>query len=69
MPATTFDWEVLKDPEKTFTGPFRWIDLVLSARDQAWPDGIVFRNRFTGEIKTYRNGQLSADIQPTSPTA
>ena len=69
MPATTFDWEVLRDPEKTFTGPFRWIDLVLSARDQAWPDGIVFRNRLTGEIKTYRNGQLRGENQPTNPNA
>ncbi len=63
MPTSTFDWFVLKDPEKTFTGPFRWLDLTCSAQDGYWPEGIVFINRQTGKTLIYRDGQLLADGQ------
>ena len=60
MAATNFDWDVLIDPERTFTGPFRWLDLIKSAHDGFWPEGIVFIHRQTGKTITYRDGQLLA---------
>ncbi len=58
MPTSTFDWVVLNDPERTFTGPFRWLDLTKSAHDGFWPEGIVFKHRQTGQTVTYKDGRL-----------
>ena len=59
MGRTTLDWFVLMDPSDTFTQRlFHWRDLETSARQQVWPEGIVFRNQVTGEQRRYAGGQL-----------
>ena len=55
-----FVWEVVQDPEQIFSGAFRWTDVHQSALDQFWPEGIVFRNKVTGEVLAYQAGKLAA---------
>ncbi len=53
-----FLWDVVTDPEHTFKGYFRWLDVRQTAEDGHWPDGIEFRNQLTGRIVAYRGGKL-----------
>lgn len=53
-----FLWDVITDPENTFDGFFRWLDIRQSAEDGYWPDGIEFKNQLTGEVVAYRDGKL-----------
>ena len=51
-------WVVVKDPSGDFLGrTFRTYDL-NGARENYWPEGIVFENQRTGERKAWRRGQF-----------
>ncbi len=59
MSRTTLDWLVVVDPSDTFTqGLFHLRAIETSAQQYVWPEGIVFRNRVTGEQRCYAHGQL-----------
>jgi hypothetical protein len=59
MGRTTLDWLVVNDPSDTFSQRlFHWRDLMVSTQQRVWPEGIVFRNRVTGEQHRYSAGAL-----------
>lgn len=60
-------WCVVTDPSDTYTGPFRTIDVVLTAEVGYWPEGIVFEHKRTGERKAVQNGQLISLTHPPQP--
>lgn len=61
-PDPYYVWRVVIDPSRTYTGPFRTIDVMLTA--EYWPEGIVFEHKRTGERKTVKDGQLITLPQP-----
>lgn len=63
-PDPHYVWRVVFDPSRTYTGPFRTIDLRLTAEVNYWPEGIVFEHKRTGERKTVQNGQLISLTHP-----
>ncbi len=65
MGRTTLDWLVISDPSDTFSQRlFHWRDVLTSAQQQVWPEGIVFRNRVTGEQQRYSAGELMPLTNP-----
>jgi len=51
-------WEVIHDPSGDFSGRlFRSFTLTGAAKNY-WPEGIVFKNTKTGEIKTWTDGKF-----------
>lgn len=57
-PLVYYPWNVVHDPERMYTGPFRDIDVKLTARAGYWPEGIIFEHKRTGERLIFRNGNL-----------
>ena len=58
-------WDVTRDPSGTFTGPFSWDDICYTAARQNWPEGISFRNVYSGDTIVYRGGRLYKNGKPT----
>ncbi len=65
--APYYPWQVVYDPARMYTGPFREIDLRLTAEAGYWPEGIIFQHKRTGEKKTFLNGHLIT-LSPSPPT-
>ncbi len=57
-PDPYYVWRVVTDPSHTYTGPFRTIDVELTAEVGYWPEGIIFEHKRTGQRKTVKDGQL-----------
>ena len=61
-----YDWKVIVDPTRSeadpgmfYGGLFRMVDLRLDRDEKsAWPDGIVFEHKLTGQRLTYEKGKL-----------
>jgi hypothetical protein len=52
-------WLVIEDPSGDFLGgQFQMSDLISSAENFTWPEGIRFLNIKTEEVKIYRGGVL-----------
>lgn len=63
-PDPYYVWCVVVDPTRTYTGPFRTIDVELTAEVGYWPEGIVFEHKRTGERKIFKDGHLITLPQP-----
>ncbi len=67
MGRTAVDWIVQRDPSDTFTARlFNLTTIRQSARDGAWPEGIVFYHPRSAQQLVYRQGQLVAAAQRTA---
>jgi hypothetical protein len=61
---STYVWQVVYDPERMYTGPFRALDLKETAKAGYWPEGIIFEHKRTGEQLVFLDGQLLEVPQP-----
>ncbi len=57
-PESYFPWNVVRDPQRMYTGPFREIDLRETAKAGFWPDGIIFQHQRTGQRLIFQDGAL-----------